>query len=776
MKRIVPAVFILLAISLAAFFVFHKSSNEDESDPYKIRDITPIAESTNMDVHSSGVDSDSSISMTSFITLKGDETLISTLSADFDNDGYDDQIVAIKRSFSPYLILIVGLYNPSAQIYERSGEIATEITQSKTFSYTNMDLTGEHKNALVYQGYLDNGDSVLKAYIFSRKDSSYEIKEIANFKSDGTIFIQQSDRVESYEMAQAKGSSFPIWVYLSDNSKEGSLDQLQRQYDWSSSAGKYVLTKEIKVPGSRLAAKEVEKILDGTVDSFAKFLNGMWYKISSNGDEARYLLFDYSSKEIIFLLNDTEEVYNWVNSNVRRNGMYISGVNIDISSLERRFDIVLEGTDSVRLRVQDAVRMPINENTQWDGQYKKMAFQRSFRTSASENLASDSKAYIEFLEKVKNWHLSDGHKISFEAGHYSLDYDLGDYASVLVPEDCVVQFRSNFAQKDSSGLEIAGMYRIKGEVDDNVSNDDEYSRIILTPVILSPNGIMLADKKDIVLEKDKNTEEIVPVIAETVETKEENPPPVISAVLSPSYFSPDGDGSNDTLSIKLKASSQNPISSWSFTVNDPETYKPFWSKSGTAVPSSEIIWDGKNSKGERVQSATDYPYVFKVTDSNGISAVSEGFVQVDVLVIKEGTKLKLQVPSIIFRSNNADFKSISEVAAGPASDRANKGLNQVTIDNNIRVLRRIAEILQKFREYKVTIEGNANNLSGTSTEETEVQQLSLERARFVRNWLIENGDISASRLTATGNGSKNPITNNPDYKWQNRRVEFILRK
>ncbi|MCR5606983.1 MAG: pallilysin-related adhesin, partial [Treponema sp.] len=750
MKRIVPTVFVLLAIGLAVFFIFHKSGDEEENDTYKIRDITPIAESTNMDIHSTGVDSDSSISMTSFITLKGDETLISTLSADFDNDGYDDQIVAIKRSFSPYLILIVGLYNPAAQVYERSGEIATEITQSKTFSYTNMDLTGEHKNALVYQGYLDNGDSVLKAYLFSRKNSSYEIREIANFKSDGTIFIQQSDRVESYEMAQAKGSSFPIWVYLSDNSKEGSLDQLQRQYDWSSTAGKYILTKEVKVPGSRLAAKEVEKILDGTVDSFARFLNGMWYKTATNGDETRYLLFDYSNKEIIFLLNDTEEVYNWVNSNVRRNGMYISGVNIDISSLERRFDIVLEGTDSVRLRVQDAVRMPINENTQWDGQYKKMAFQRSFRTTASENLASDSKAYIEFLEKIKDWHLSDGNKITFETGHYSVNNDTGDYASVLVPEDCVIQFRSSLALKDSSSA-LSGMYRIKGELDEDTADDDEYSRIILTPVVISPNGIMLADKKDIVLEKDKEAEEIEPVVEEVVATKEENPPPVISAILSPSYFSPDGDGSNDTLSIKLKASSQNPITSWSFTVNDPETRKVFWSKSGTTVPSKEIIWDGKNSKGERVQSATDYPYVFTVTDSKGSTAVSEGFVQVDVLVIKEGAKLKLQVPSIIFRSNNADFKSISEVAAGPAADRANKGLNQVTIDNNIRVLRRISEILQKFRDYKVTIEGNANNLSGTSSEESEVQQLSLERARFVRNWLIENGDISASRLTATGN-------------------------
>ena len=133
------------------------------------------------------------------------------------------------------------------------------------------------------------------------------------------------------------------------------------------------------------------------------------------------------------------------------------------------------------------------------------------------------------------------------------------------------------------------------------------------------------------------------------------------------------------------------------------------------------------------------------------------------------------MPSIIFRSNNADFKSIAEVEAGPEYDKINKGLDQNTIDNNQRVLSRVAEILQKFRDYKVTIEGNANNLSGTASEEEEVRQLSEDRAKFVLDWLKRNG-ISAARLTAVGNGSKNPATNNWDYRWQNRRVEFILQR
>lgn len=254
--------------------------------------------------------------------------------------------------------------------------------------------------------------------------------------------------------------------------------------------------------------------------------------------------------------------------------------------------------------------------------------------------------------------------------------------------------------------------------------------------------------------------------------------PVISVRTLPDYFSPDNDGENDDLFIMLKCESLVSIDNWSFVISDPESKKPFWTTSGKSSITERITWDGRSNKGELVQSATDYPYVFTVTDSLGMTSKYEGVIQVDVLVIRDGNKLKMQVPSIIFRGNHADFKSVAEVLAGPVADRANKGLDQKTIDNNVRVLKRIAQILKKFKDYSVSIEGNANNLSGTVREETEVQQLSEERAKFVLDWLVEKGGISASRLSAQGNGSKDPVVNpkDVDNRWKNRRVEFTLVK
>ncbi len=778
MRKLIPVAFFLAVFLMAFYAYYHKNHKEAVVEVARTGEITPDAKtqvSENSEIMN--LESDN-IMQSAFIQLSGEETLVSTVSADFNQDGYEDQIVAIKRSFSPYIILIISLYNQKNQSYERSGEIGTDITQARTFSLSCTDITGEHKNALLYQGFLDTGSSILKAYFISTKaNGSLNVHEIANFEADGTIFIQQTDRFESYEMAQAKGASYPIWVYSSDKA-EGSTDQIQKQYDWNANAGRYTLIKEVRVSGSRLEAKELERILNGTTATFSEFLDGMWYKANVSGDSMRYLFFDYNTKEIIFLVNDEESVYNWVNSSLRHNGMYISSINLDISTLERKFDITLDASDTISVRLQDDVRMPINENTQWDGKYKKMNYKQEFKKASTKKKETD---FIKALEKNPIWYTAESESVVFEKGKYSVIGSSGDNAGeyALVPTageaKNIIQFRAT--GKNSF---LSGMYQIS-EVDSATFGEKDLK---FTPVVANLDGVMKKDSKEILLafanvedeDEEEEEEEIMPeLVLEEVSTEVKNPPPVVVAGTSPKRFSPDGDGKRDILTIQLKAQSYSPIASWSFEVKDPETRKTFWSVNGKKELSEKLTWNGRNERGELVQSATDYPYVFTVTDSLGQTAKFEGYIQVDVLVIRSGNKLKLQVPSIIFRSNNADFKSVAEVEAGPEGDKLNKGLDAATISNNQRVLSRVAEILQKFRDYSVTIEGNANNLTGSATEEAEVQQLSEERAKFVMEWLKRNG-ISSSRLSAVGNGSKNPATNNWDYRWQNRRVEFILQK
>ena len=190
------------------------------------------------------------------------------------------------------------------------------------------------------------------------------------------------------------------------------------------------------------------------------------------------------------------------------------------------------------------------------------------------------------------------------------------------------------------------------------------------------------------------------------------------------------------------------------------------------MPAGRLIWDGRSNTaggvtgGELVQAASDYPYTFKAADSLGNESSLDGIIGIDVLVIRDGDNLKIAVPSIQFRSNAADFD----------------GLPAEVIATNNRVLTRVAQILNKFRDYKVTVEGHANPTTPPGParereESTELVPLSEQRAHVVVDILVKNG-VARSRLSSTGVGGRRTVAawDDENNRWKNRRVEFILIK
>ena len=256
--------------------------------------------------------------------------------------------------------------------------------------------------------------------------------------------------------------------------------------------------------------------------------------------------------------------------------------------------------------------------------------------------------------------------------------------------------------------------------------------------------------------------------------------PKLTVKTAPEYFSPDNDGVDDDLYIKLAGSTKAKIKNWSFAIKDPKG-KDFWKTSGKSQITERIIWDGLsnlqkdvNGNAERVQSAMDYPYEFTVTDNLGMTSTVKGVIPVDVLVIRDGNLLKMAVPSIIFESDAANFQT------------ANAKLDADKVSNNIKVLNRIADILKKFKDYKVTIVGHANKITDNPEEETvdnlaqwgrASMPLSKERADAIKVYLTKRG-VNATALSTEGMGGTKPVVNpkDKDNNWKNRRVEFILQK
>lgn len=790
MKKLIPVAFVLVAAVLA-FFIFARNLFVNDNSISRAKVVVPIVDGSSEDIKEKNAYEDD-FAQTSFIQLANGETLIGTEEFDVDGDNFEDQINIIKTSASPFITLVVALYNSSDGNYERSYYVTTNISQVKTFICTGIDVVGKHKKSLVYQGITDDGKVSMVILQGRRTENDFEMDVLGSFESDGTIFIQQTQRADSYELSHADGEPFPVWVYSSENSessgKNSSLDQIQTMYTWSEKENKFVEARSVRVAGSRIAANQLAKIQDGTVETFAKFLEGLWYKTDNSGEEIRYIYFDYDNSEIVFEHEGSEEVYSWMNSNLRRNGIYFSAVNKTIESLQRRFDISLVNVDEIRIKLQDDVRMLISESTLWDGNYKKLEARANIKPKKTEN---DENKVISKLLNQSDWITDDGMVLKFSDNSYSAaekeKLDEGKFTEIEIAGEKLLQFRSKNEDPFFSGSYLPFFLKVtvsekdrRGRLAEKITTDED--TILLQKTSISPEGFYRDQSNVIVLKKytplkedEKSDGEESVAVAKS--ESENLSAPKLSVGISPKYFSPDGDGQNDTVSISLAAECSSPIAKWSFSITDPNTGKIFWSQRGTTSLTPKIVWNGKGTNGNLVSSATDYPYIFSATDSQGLESNVKGFVQVDVLVVKEGERLLIQVPSIVFRSDAADFKSDAEVRADPKWNGKSHGLDQKTIENNLRVLSRVSDILKKFREYKVNIEGNANNLSGTAREEIEVRQLSEQRAKFVRDWLIRDG-VPAANLTAVGNGSKNPLTRSQkvEDKWINRRVEFILQK
>lgn len=487
-KKVTLALFIVIVAAVAVAFIAKNYFYTPDKNNSSASVVVPMSSSAEEKKNSAFSSMEEDNALVSLIPLKDNETLIGIVSMDFDGDGFDDQVNVIRTMDSPYLAILVGLYNPQRTVYERKAVIATEISQSQTFSYTGMDLTGEHRTALVYQGFADNGDSILQAFFISNAGGNFSLKKIADLRGDGTIFIQQLDRYDAYERSKANGTSFPIWVYTSDTERPGSADQLQVRYEWKHSENSYVKTRTVRVAGSRIAAKELAKIQDGTVSTFAKFLSGLWYMTESNGN-LRYVFFDYDSREIIFFKDDTEEVYKWAHSNIRRNGIYLSTINQEIENLQRRVDISLKSTEEIHIRIQDDVRMLISENAVWDGNYKKIG-KNMFLKNASSNPAGISEAF----EKDGIWKIPDGSTVKLQDGKYSMEsegfLETGIYTCFVNEDSSYIQFRPD----SENNARFSGVYKLSVE-----ESNSPQKKYVLQPCKATGYGIVVQESRPVVL-------------------------------------------------------------------------------------------------------------------------------------------------------------------------------------------------------------------------------------------------------------------------------------
>jgi outer membrane protein OmpA-like peptidoglycan-associated protein/flagellar hook assembly protein FlgD len=244
--------------------------------------------------------------------------------------------------------------------------------------------------------------------------------------------------------------------------------------------------------------------------------------------------------------------------------------------------------------------------------------------------------------------------------------------------------------------------------------------------------------------------------------------PQADFTLSTHVFSPENVDGPQTLAINLQAKQgAAPLANWKLQVIDPRG-KPFREFGGTGAPPAQVIWDGKSGAGEYVESGEDYQILFQVADTAGREGSKQDQVTADILVDKlPDGRYKIVISSIQFAGYSSDvFKVTPPLLA-----------------KNLFVLQRLASVLNKLPEYKISLEGYAVSEFSTDPKRAEWEQtnqllpLSLDRAVEVKTALVLLS-VDDARFTVQGFGALRPLVPNTDLenRWKNRRVEFYLDK
>jgi hypothetical protein len=285
-----------------------------------------------------------------------------------------------------------------------------------------MDMTGEHRNALVYSGLAGNGDYVMQIFLVSGRASSVTLSIIGNFRTNGTVFVQQVDRYDVYESGRMSGASYPVWVYGQDGANPDSLDTVQTMYDWSNAAGRYVMVSQRRVREQRRSSTELARILAGGMDAIGAYLDGIWNQSTGDDDTRSSLYFNYADKEISFFYEGIQEIYRWERSVVRRNGLYITAVNASVANLQRQIDLNLNGLGELTLRIHDDVRMNIIENSQWNGSfYKATEILSGDKTRSTAKQKDAFETLSRALLEKPLWTAPDGAALQFSSAQNGAD-------------------------------------------------------------------------------------------------------------------------------------------------------------------------------------------------------------------------------------------------------------------------------------------------------------------------------------------------------------------
>ena len=369
------------------------------------------------------------------ITLLSDEVLVEDIQADLNGDNKEDKIIAAKKLSDQFIYLFIFLQDSEAQTFTRAVEIKTEATHAKTLSVYTLMVQEYTYPVIVYNGMNADSMQVFGMYRLGiDEDKIISIYSLADIQADGQIILknEQDNSISDYTIS----------AYYSDKDAPNTLNQIEKQYTWNAKKEFFVQTKETKIPGKKIESQFLQKFQTGDSNSFQEFLDGLWYQPSAKRDQNRSIFFNRSENEIIFSVNNIQELFTIDSITPRRFGIYFSTKNASISSIHRRISIELLGIDEVHIRViDDIARLKIGVASNWDGSYRKIS--NTVREVQSSITFDNIKKILTADEKI--WTSAEGYSLYFSDNSYRFLQDTAEnsgwYTILQIKGNTVLQLK-----------------------------------------------------------------------------------------------------------------------------------------------------------------------------------------------------------------------------------------------------------------------------------------------------------------------------------------------
>ncbi|QHX42969.1 pallilysin-related adhesin [Treponema vincentii] len=369
------------------------------------------------------------------ITLLSDEVLVEDIQADLNGDNKEDKIIAAKKLSDQFIYLFIFLQDSEAQTFTRAVEIKTEATHAKTLSVYTLMVQEYTYPVIVYNGMNADSMQVFGMYRLGiDEDKIISIYSLADIQADGQIILknEQDNSISDYTVS----------AYYSDKDAPNTLNQIEKQYTWNAKKEFFVQTKETKIPGKKIESQFLQKFQTGDSNSFQEFLDGLWYQPSAKRDQNRSIFFNRSENEIIFSVNNIQELFTIDSITPRRFGIYFSTKNASISSIHRRISIELLGIDEVHIRViDDIARLKIGVASNWDGSYRKIS--NTVREVQSSITFDNIKKILTADEKI--WTSAEGYSLYFSDNSYRFLQDTAEnsgwYTILQIKGNTVLQLK-----------------------------------------------------------------------------------------------------------------------------------------------------------------------------------------------------------------------------------------------------------------------------------------------------------------------------------------------